>query len=158
MFSLLVYHFHLYTTDMLKFHREICSLPDIFSWVCPQNCYDVMILTNIKDRLSIEFKSPLSWEWQINCVSLRVIKRNEAFWLYVKISMWVGKCIFFNLKQYLRSWSVISLRIIRSPDVLRATAAFEMAVIFPMTSTLRKDCQSWYLNRWWRLHLMNIVD
>lgn len=87
---------------------------------------------------------------------LRVIKRNEAFWLYVKISMWVGECIFFNLKQYLWSWSVISLRIIRSPDVLRATAAFEMAVIFPMTSTLRKDCQSWYLNRWWRLHLMSM--
>ena len=34
--------------------------------------------------------------------------------------------------------------LIRSPDVLRTTAAFEMAMIFPMTSTFKKDkeCKS----------------
>ena len=75
---------------------------------------------------------------------LEVIKKakHEDYWKW-KYVCELGNAYFLKFGKYLWSWSVISLRIIRSPDVLRATAAFEMAVILPMTSAFQKDFKLW---------------
>ena len=47
----------------------------------------------------------------------------------------------YRLKIYLRFWSFIILLIMRSPAVLRTTAGFDTAVIFPSTFEIIFICQ-----------------
>jgi len=48
--------------------------------------------------------------------------------------MWVYLYVEVCIENYLWSSSFITLRIVKSPEALRTTAAFDTAAIFPITS------------------------
>ena len=56
--------------------------------------------------------------------------------------MWVYLYVEVCIENYLWSSSFITLRIVTSPEALRTTAAFDTAVIFPITSVETYYCFS----------------